>query len=175
MKMTSFFDFDKVFEDLNEIMKKMREKKIFEKATNEGNINGKWDVKEIDQNGIRGYIIRGSFWSDDPFGPFNPTEPLEPQERRPLPRKPFRTNEVREPLVDIFEEDQEIKIYVELPGEEKKDIKLNYTENEVEVKAKNFYKMINVPDSANPKKTSPKYNNGVLILTIPKKQPAKKQ
>lgn len=35
-----------------------------------------------------------------------------------------------------------MKIYVELPDEEKDDIKLNFVKCKVEVKAKRFYKMI---------------------------------
>ena len=69
---------------------------------------------------------------------------------------------------DVFEEEKTVKIYVELPGEEKDDIQLNVTKGAVEIKAKNFYKRIQVPSNVDIEKASSKYNNGVLTIIIPK-------
>ncbi|MCK4313474.1 Hsp20/alpha crystallin family protein, partial [Candidatus Bathyarchaeota archaeon] len=64
--------------------------------------------------------------------------------------------------------------YLELPGEEKDDIQLNVTEGKVEVKAKKFYKTIDIPTrNINIENISSKYKNGVLEITIPKKSPEK--
>ena len=92
-----------------------------------------------------------------------------------MPKRPFEVSEkalkeIREPLTDVFDEDKAVKIYVELPGEEKDDVQLNVTEGKVAVKAKKFYKMIEVPTSnVDVEKVSSKYKNGVLEVTIPKK------
>ena len=76
-----------------------------------------------------------------------------------------------EPLTDIFEDERSIKIYFEVRGEDKKDIQLNVTAGKVEVKAKNFYKMINLPKSnIDLENASSKYKNSVLEVTIPKKE-----
>lgn len=178
--MASFFDFDEIgdFDTLSrEFMKRIRrEISEIEKAVKSGKIKGNWDVKQIDKPGVRGYVIQGRFWSGQPLGPFDPFEPLEPWRRRPMPKRPFRIperalDEVREPLTDVFEEEKTVKIYVELPGEEKDDIQLNVTEGKVEVKTKRFYKMMDLPTrDIDIENASSKYKNGVLEVTIPKKE-----
>ena len=78
--------------------------------------------------------------------------------------------ETSEPLTDVFDDENTIKIYMEVRGEDKKDIQLNVTAGKFEVKAKNFYKIINLPTSnIDLEKASSKYKNGVLEAVIPKK------
>ncbi|MBA7492445.1 hypothetical protein ES702_02995 [subsurface metagenome] len=175
--MTAFFDFDEFFGDFGfngEFMKTiLKEFNEIDKMIKSGKLKGKWDIKQIDESGRKGYIIQGRFWSTQPIEPF---EPFKPWRRRPMPKRPFEVSEkalkeIRGPLTDVFEEDKAVKIYVELPGEEKNDVQLNVTEGKVEVKAKKFYKMIEVPTSnIDIKKVSSKYKNGVLEVTIPKKE-----
>ncbi|MFH0897411.1 MAG: Hsp20/alpha crystallin family protein, partial [Candidatus Bathyarchaeota archaeon] len=141
-------------------------------------LKGKWDVKQIEESGVKGYVIRGSFQSDQPFEPqypFEPFEPLNPRRRPSSPERPFSrpeetSTEKCEPLIDIFEGENEVKIYAELPGEEKDDIYLNVAEGEVEIKAKNFYKTIKVPVNINIEKASSKHRNSVLEIILPKKK-----
>jgi len=171
--LASFFDFDEIFRGFGEIMKKMRGFDEIEKELKSGKLKGGWDVKQIDEPNIKGYIIQGRFWSDQPLEPFDPFKPNNPFERRPMPQRSFRPSEIasketREPLTDIFEEEKAVKIYVELPGEKKDDIQLSVTKGKVEIKAKNFYKMIEVPRNVDVEKASSKYNNGVLTIIIPK-------
>jgi len=175
--MTTFFDFDEIFGDFGfngEFMKTiLREFNEIEKMIKSGKLKGKWDIKQIDEPGRKGYTIQGRFWSDRPIEPF---EPFKPWRRRPMPKRPFEVSEkalkeIREPLTDVFEEDKAVKIYVELPGEEEDDIQLNVTEGKVEVKAKRFYKTIEVPTSnIDIEEASSKHKNGVLEVTIPKKE-----
>ena len=171
--------FDEIFGDLvfnnNFIKKIQKEMAEIETAIKSGKLDGKWDVKQLDEPGVKGYLIQGRFWSDQPFGPINPFEPLQPLRRRPVPQRPFKvpesTSQVREPLTDVLEEEKTVKIYVELPGEDKDEIQLNVAEDKVEIKAKNFYKSINVPTkNIDIEKASSKYKNGVLEVTIPKKE-----
>ncbi|KPV64181.1 MAG: Small heat shock protein HSP16.5 [Candidatus Bathyarchaeota archaeon BA2] len=62
-----------------------------------------------------------------------------------------------------------MKLYVELPGVEKNDIQLNVTEGRAEVKAKNFYKVIDLPTrDVEFEKATANYKNGVLEVLIPK-------
>jgi HSP20 family molecular chaperone IbpA len=150
----------------------------FDEALKNGNLEGKWEIKQIDTPGVKGYRIQGHFGSDqpqEPLDPFSPFEPLDPMRRRPTPRRPFEVQqgalkETREPLTDIFEDEKAMKIYVEVPGERKDDIQLNVTAGKVEIKAKNFYKIIDLPTgNIGIQKASSKYKNGVLEITIPKK------
>jgi len=169
-------DFDDVFGDFdfftNGLTKRFRIEidKIL-KEIKDGKLKGTMETREINEPGVKGFIIQGRFGSDDAF---EPLEPLKPSKRRPLPEKPFEVSkdalrETREPLTDIFEEKDVTKIYVELPGEEEEDIHLKVTEKGVEVKGKNFYKMIELSSrNLDKQRVSSKYKNGVLDITIPK-------
>jgi HSP20 family molecular chaperone IbpA len=168
--MTSFFTNKEGFGDFEELMKRLFE---LQRAVQSGALKGEWDVQQIDHPEIKGYIIQGRIQSDQPI-PFNPSEPLNPWKRRPMPQRPFRNpsvlDETREPLTDIFQDDKTVNIYLELPGVNKEDIQLNVTKGNVEVKTKDFYKTIDIPENIDLTKASSKYNNGVLIITIPKKK-----
>jgi len=175
--MSSDNDFDEIFnlDVFNSGFVKRFQREIDEifKEIKNGKIKGTWETREINQPGVKGYIIQGHFGTDESLEPF---EPLKPSKRRPLPEKPFELpknalKETREPLTDIFEEGNATKIYVELPGEEKEDVHLKATEDSIEIKAKNFYKMIELPNRrADKKAITSKYKNGVLEVTIPKKE-----
>jgi HSP20 family molecular chaperone IbpA len=171
--LTSFFDFDEIFRDFGEIMKKIRGFSEIEEELQSGKLKGGWEVKQIDEPNIKGYVIQGRFGPDQPLEPFDPLKPNNPFERRPTPQRSFRPpetalKETREPLTDVFEEEKAVKIYVELPGEEKDDIQLNVTKGKVEIKTKNFYKRIQVPRNVDVEKASSQYNNGVLTIILPK-------
>jgi HSP20 family protein len=78
--------------------------------------------------------------------------------------------------VDIFEEDKILKIYVELPGVEKDDIKLKFNEGCIEINAKNFYKKIELPNKQlATRAASTEYKNGLLHITIPKTNRLRKE
>jgi HSP20 family protein len=79
----------------------------------------------------------------------------------------------REPLVDIMEEKDKYKIFVELPGVDKDKVKLDVAEDSIEVKTeddKKFYKMINFDSAVNPDSSKASYKNGVLTLEHEKKE-----
>jgi HSP20 family molecular chaperone IbpA len=143
-----------------------------------GKIKGTWEIRQINEPGVKGYEIQGRFGQEERP---DPLEPLRPMKRRPLPEKPIASSETalkdtHEQLTDIFEEKDTIKIYVELPGEEKDDIKLSFKEGSLEIKAKNFHKMIDLPNRhLTIGNVTSEYKNGVLGITIPKKkEPPKK-
>ena len=176
-------DFDDIFKSLgtfsNKSMKKIQEEiKAILKEVNDGRLKGTWKTKEIYEPGMKGWIFMGSFGSDDAL---EPLDPLKPQKRRPIPERPFELQknspeETREPLTDIFEEEKATKIYLELPGEEKEDIQLKAKEDSIEVKAKNFYKKVNLPNSnVSTGKMTTDYKNGVLTITLPKKLPLRRE
>ena len=174
--MSSDNDFDEITGDFDFFSDKFMKKfyaeidEIFKEIKN-GKLKGTLETREINEPGVKGYIIQGHFGTDETS---EPLEPLKPLKRRPLPEKPFELSkdalkETREPLTDIFEEDKATKIYVELPGEEKEDIQLKVTEDGIEVKAENFCKMIKLHNRhLNKQEMSSKYRNGMLEITIPK-------
>ncbi|UCD27241.1 MAG: Hsp20/alpha crystallin family protein [Candidatus Bathyarchaeota archaeon] len=89
-----------------------------------------------------------------------------------LGRSQVDIREQREPLVDVMETDGEVKIIAELPGVEKKDVKLHGTENtltiSVDTSQRKYYKDVKMPTKIDPKKAKSNYKNGVLEITIPK-------
>jgi len=158
--LVDYYEDDEVFRDINSFYKHLmermfREMQDFEKIAKDGKSKGGWEVKPINKPGVRGYVARRQFQ----FG----SEPM---------RIPSRAlEEEREPLTDIFEEKESIRIYIELPGVDKSDIQLNVAERVVEIRAKNFSKTVELPTrDIDLEKVAASYNNGVLEVTIPKVQ-----
>ncbi|MCJ7699633.1 Hsp20/alpha crystallin family protein [Candidatus Bathyarchaeota archaeon] len=83
-----------------------------------------------------------------------------------------QVKEEREPLVDIVETDGEVQVVAELPGVEKKDIKLTSTEEEltisVDAPEHKYFKKIVFPAKVRVKEAKTQYKNGVLEVTLPK-------
>src|SRR5579875_2416198 len=67
----------------------------------------------------------------------------------------------REPLVDVNETDNEVLVIAEMPGVDKSEIKLNATEDTLEIKAeKKYYKLVELPVKVIPDKAKASYKNG---------------
>ncbi|MBT8171724.1 Hsp20/alpha crystallin family protein, partial [Candidatus Bathyarchaeota archaeon] len=83
----------------------------------------------------------------------------------------------RDPLADIIDADSQVRVIVELPGVEKEDIKLSGTDEiltiSVDSPKRKYFKEVKLPAKINSKKATSKYKNGVLDITVPKKQPTK--
>ena len=93
--------------------------------------------------------------------------------------KPYlNVKEEREPLVDVISTDGEVKVIAELPGVEKKDIKLHGTENtliiSVDTPKRKYRKEVQTPAPINPKAAKTTYKNGVLEVTVPRIKEKKK-
>jgi len=156
-------DFEDIFHDVDDFYKKFT-KKMFkemediEEALRSGKLEGEWDIKPIEEPGVKGYIARGRLH-------FGKSQKL--QKTLELPQE--IQDEVREPLTDVFEDKDNVKLYVELPGVEKDDIQLNVTDGHAEIKAKNFFKAVDLPTKdVEADKIVANYKNGVLEVTIPK-------
>lgn len=156
---------DEFFRDTDSYFKKLTERMFkemgeIESAIRSGKLKGEWDIKPIKEPGVKGYVAKGRFQLGEPLR---------------IPKHAI--DEAREPLADVFEDKDHVKLYVELPGVEKEDIQLNITDSQVEIKAKNFYKNIDLPTrDIEFDKASADYKNGVLEVTIPRtKQVAKEE
>ncbi len=81
-------------------------------------------------------------------------------------------SEGREPLVDVMDEKDKYRIFVELPGVDKEKVKLDVAEDSVEIKTeddKKFYKMIHLDSLVDADSAKAAYKNGVLTLELDKK------
>jgi HSP20 family protein len=77
----------------------------------------------------------------------------------------------REPLVDVNDSPEEVSVVAEMPGVDKSEIKLNATENSIEVRAPGkYYKQVELPTKVIPDKAKASYKNGVLEVRLPKKE-----
>lgn len=83
----------------------------------------------------------------------------------------------REPLVDVFEEEKSVKVVAEIPGVKKEDIDLTVDGNRliirVDTPERKYYKEVELPAEVSTTNVKAGYNNGVLEVSFPKKEPAK--
>jgi len=107
--------------------------------------------------------VKPSMKPEVPFGPKRPSVDIK---------------EEREPLVDVISTDGEVKVVCEVPGVEKKDIKLFTTEKaltiSVDTPDRKYYKEVELPTSIDPKTAKSVYKNGVLEVTLTKAKEEKK-
>jgi len=90
-------------------------------------------------------------------------------------RKPtLNFKEVWEPIVDVFQNNGEIKVIVELPGVAKSDIKLDATEEiltiSVDSSSKKYHKEIELQERIKPEEAKSTYKNGILEVILPKEK-----
>jgi HSP20 family protein len=80
--------------------------------------------------------------------------------------------EVREPIVDIFDEKEHISIIVELPGVSKDKIKIEVNGDILNLntsdKGRQYAKEILLPHKVNPETMKTAYKNGILEITLDK-------
>ncbi len=157
-------DYRDLFDDVDKMYQRFARKMFsemedIEKAIKSGKLEGEWDIRPIEEPNVKGFVARGRFELAKKARPKTLTLP------KAVPQ------EAREPLADVFEDKESIKLYIELPGVEKTDIQLNVSQGQAEIKAKNFYKTIDLPQAdIEVDKVVANYKNGVLEVTVPKKK-----
>lgn len=166
-----FSGIDEMFREMEEMMR--RELEEFSKGTPRNLIREKTlpDGTKIRQWGpfIYGYSVT--------IGPDGKPQIREFGNVKPevsLGGPKINIREEREPLVDVMETDEEIKVVAELPGVEKKDIKLYGTEDtltiSVDTPERKYYKKVELPSRVDTKGTKASYKNGVLEVTLKKRK-----
>ncbi|MCS7108769.1 MAG: Hsp20/alpha crystallin family protein [Sulfolobales archaeon] len=85
--------------------------------------------------------------------------------------KPKIAEEI-EPLVDVIEEEDIIKVVAEMPGVEKEKVKVKATEDTLTIQGTNtnrkYYKELKLPANVKPETAKATYRNGVLEVTLEK-------
>jgi len=83
----------------------------------------------------------------------------------------------REPLVDVLNEEEQIRVIAEIPGVNKEDINLSATEDRLTVKVdtaeRKYFKEIDLPEEVEPESAKASYRNGVLEVILRKKRASK--
>ena len=90
---------------------------------------------------------------------------------RPTPKGPV-VEEVREPMVDVFDEADKLLVIAELPGVEESDVRLEVKGDiltiSAEDKERKYSKEVLLPCAVDESKMQSSYKNGVLEVTLPK-------
>jgi HSP20 family protein len=150
-----FEDFDKIFEELGRLN--------FEKLPG-----------ETKYFGYQAYVGPDGVPHVKTFGNVKGLEEKLPEQLGALEEE-----HTREPYTDIIvdEKNKEVIVTAEMPGIEKKDVKLHATEKEIEIKAeteeRKYYKKVPLGAKIVPEKTHSTYNNGILEIKAPLKGPEK--
>lgn len=99
--------------------------------------------------------------------------------RRPgmfgIPEAKLEPIEARQPLVDVVEEPENLRVLAELPGVEKKDIQMKCAEDlltiSVNTPSRKYHKEVELPATVDPDTSKASYNNGVLEVLLRKTKP----
>ncbi len=79
-----------------------------------------------------------------------------------------------EPLVDIIEEEDIVKVIAEMPGVEKEKVKVIATEDTLKIQSSNasrkYYKEVELPVKVKPETAKAVYRNGVLEVVLEKSE-----
>ena len=90
--------------------------------------------------------------------------------------RPLLTDE-REPLVDISTTNDQVIIVLEMPGVKKEDLKINASEDSIEVQStdtkRKYHKIVELPNEVNIESAKSKFNNGILEIIFNKKEETK--
>jgi HSP20 family protein len=160
-----FDDVDKMFEDIEKVMEKgfedftsrVPKDYVRERKLPDGSTAREWGPL------VYGYSVK--------IGPDGKPEIREFGNVKPSLRGP-QVKEEREPLVDIVETDGEVQVVAELPGVDKKDIKLTATEDELTISVENperkYFKQVALPVKVKVREARTQYKNGVLEVAFPK-------
>ena len=93
-------------------------------------------------------------------------------------QSPLNLQEQREPLVDILEEDNKLKVIAELPGVAREEIRLYVTENtltiDVDTPEHRYHKELELPAEVDESSARSNYTNGVLETVLNKRKTTRK-
>ncbi|MCD6457321.1 MAG: Hsp20/alpha crystallin family protein [Thermoproteales archaeon] len=111
-----------------------------------------WKVKKIEGPGVSGFIATYS------------------SEARPriVEEKPATAEEPLDVMYDVFYEDSEVKVYVDLPGYKTENISVSASENWILIETPDFKKEISLKVKIDPSSVKTKYKNGVLQIKLKK-------
>ena len=80
--------------------------------------------------------------------------------------------EEREPIIDVFEEKEDVRVYAEMPGINEKDVKTELKGDILDISAqtgdRKYRKEVLLPTKVNPETLTSSYKNGILEIKIKK-------
>ena len=168
-----FSDFDEMFENMfEEMAKAMPREMMSEKKLPDGSTVKQW-----------GPYVYGYSMTIGPDGKpvvqeFGNVKPSKRPGAFGLEQPALEPKDTREPLVDVINEQAQVRVVAELPGVEKSDIKTTISEDALVIRVDSprhkYYKEVPLPTGVDPDSSKASYNNGVLEITLRKLQPRPK-
>ncbi len=157
----SIFDiFNELFRELDEEMREfLEESERFWRMRPE-------DLEELQRKGLGPYVYGFRIH----IGPDGKIKVDEFGNVRREGLKPKIAEEI-EPLVDVIDEGDKIRVIAEVPGVEKDKIKLKAAGKELIIQASNgkkYFKKVQLPDEVDIKTAKAQYRNGVLEVEMKK-------
>lgn len=175
-----FGDIDEMFRDIEKMMEsefKELKTRVPKDYVRERKLPDGSTVRELGPF-VYGYSVTIGPDGKPKIRKFGNVKPSLKREPFGLAKPSFDVKEEREPLVDVINTNGEVKVVAELPGVEKKDIKLHGTENaltiSVDTPERKYFKEVQMPAAINAKAAKSEYKNGVLEVTVPKIKGKKK-
>jgi len=126
---------------------------------------GEIDLSHLKEGmkGVFGFSIKTAVGGKpivEPFGNIKKT-----------PKGP-KIEEEREPITDVFDEKDEIRVYAEMPGVRQEDIKLDLKEDILDISVQSgdrkYHKEILLPVKVKAENLTSSYKNGILEVKIKK-------
>ena len=127
---------------------------------------GEFGIKGLDDRakGVYGFSIRSGIASSKPR--------VEPFGNVRAGKEGLEVADIREPLVDIFDEAGEVVVTAELPGVSDRDISVSFEADRMTIETRgerHYVKALDLPAAVDPDSLARTYNNGVLELRIAKR------
>lgn len=199
-----FFLDDNFFEMLNEQMRKTFKafpgiyppnfdartmRKIFTQIFRQMNLDPR-ELRNLSPEELQKFMQQNKFGAQGPFV-FGMNFGIGPDGKpivnsfgnvKPKPQGEPEIKVERDPLVDIFEEGEDLVVVAEVPGVQKEDIELKATSHELEIVAsssgtetgkaqRNYRKRVPLPAEINPDFAKARYTNGILEVHLKKREP----
>ena len=162
-----FEDIDKMFEDIFRGKKKVPKDLARERILPDGRM-----IREFGPF-VYGYSVKISPDGKPVVREFGNVRPSAPT--FPFGKPKMEVKKEREPLVDVLDTGDTMKIVAELPGVEKSDINLDSTEKtmvfSVDTEARKYHKKVELPSEIDPDSAKTSYINGILEVEVKKAVP----
>jgi len=146
--------------DLIELLKEMEAEGKTE-VSRTGELRGKGRLKDL--RGVYGFSVKVGLGGEPTVETFGNIKKGD---------EGAVVEEVREPLVDVFDEKEAIRVIAELPGVEANDIKVELEGDILSIAAdgknRKYNKEILLPAKGKPESLKTSYRNGILEITVSK-------
>lgn len=121
------------------------------------------DVGPRSQPIIYGFNVRIGPNGEPIINSFGNVKPTEPR---------IKFSEEREPLIDIIDVEEVVTILAEMPGMDRRSIKVTAMPDEITIDARergrSYHKVVRLPTSVDPQQSESRFHNGVLQLDFKK-------